>query len=169
MPTYDYVCRACEHRFEHFQSMSDPLLRKCPRCKRSKLERLIGAGAGILFKGSGFYETDYKRKSPPGDSKASGKSGDGESGGGPDKGSSQGDSKADSKGDNKGNGRSDGHRDAKSDAGGQGEGRRSGKSPDSSPSSKDAAGKPAPSGGAPSRDAPKSPPGGKAKPTRKET
>lgn len=65
MPTYDYVCRACEHRFEHFQSMQEPLLRKCPECGRLKLERLIGAGAGILFKGSGFYETDYKRKSPP--------------------------------------------------------------------------------------------------------
>ena len=65
MPTYDYVCRACEHRFEHFQSMQDPVLRKCPECGRLKLERLIGAGAGILFKGSGFYETDYKRKSPP--------------------------------------------------------------------------------------------------------
>ena len=67
MPTYDYVCRACEHRFEHFQSMQEPTLRKCPECGRLKLERLIGAGAGILFKGSGFYETDYKRKSPPAD------------------------------------------------------------------------------------------------------
>ena len=65
MPTYDYVCRACEHRFEHFQSLHEPTLRKCPECGRLKLERLIGAGAGILFKGSGFYETDYKRKSPP--------------------------------------------------------------------------------------------------------
>jgi len=65
MPTYDYVCRACEHRFEHFQSMQEPHLRKCPQCGKRRLERLIGAGAGILFKGSGFYETDYKRKSPP--------------------------------------------------------------------------------------------------------
>jgi len=65
VPTYDYVCRACEHRFEHFQSMQEPHLRKCPQCGKRRLERLIGAGAGILFKGSGFYETDYKRKSPP--------------------------------------------------------------------------------------------------------
>src|SRR6185436_15759896 len=61
MPTYDYVCRACEHRFEHFQSMQEPHLRKCPQCGKDRLERLIGSGAGILFKGSGFYETDYKR------------------------------------------------------------------------------------------------------------
>jgi len=66
MPTYDYVCRACGHRFEHYQSMQDPVLRKCPECGRLRLERLIGAGAGVLFKGSGFYETDYKRKSPAG-------------------------------------------------------------------------------------------------------
>jgi putative FmdB family regulatory protein len=65
MPTYDYVCRACEHRFEHFQSMQEARLRKCPECGKLRLERLIGAGAGILFKGSGFYETDYKRKAPP--------------------------------------------------------------------------------------------------------
>ena len=61
MPTYDYVCRACEHRFEHYASMTEPALLRCPKCGRDKLERLIGAGAGILFKGSGFYETDYKR------------------------------------------------------------------------------------------------------------
>jgi putative FmdB family regulatory protein len=61
MPTYDYVCRKCEHRFEQYQSMTEPKLVKCPQCGREALERLIGAGAGILFKGSGFYETDYKR------------------------------------------------------------------------------------------------------------
>ena len=76
MPTYDYVCRACEHRFEHFQSMQEPSLRKCPECGRPRLERLIGSGAGILFKGSGFYETDYKRKSGgPAASDGSGNSG----------------------------------------------------------------------------------------------
>ena len=75
MPTYDYVCRACEHRFEHFQSMQEPALRKCPECGRSQLERLIGSGAGILFKGSGFYETDYKRKSPPPSSDGAGSGG----------------------------------------------------------------------------------------------
>ncbi len=65
MPTYDYVCRACGHTFESFQSLSEGKLRKCPKCARLKLERLIGAGAGILFKGSGFYETDYKRADRP--------------------------------------------------------------------------------------------------------
>lgn len=61
MPTYEYECQACDHTFEEFQSMSDKPLRKCPVCKKLKLRRLIGSGAGIIFKGSGFYETDYKR------------------------------------------------------------------------------------------------------------
>jgi putative FmdB family regulatory protein len=61
MPTYDYVCEGCEHKFEHFQSMSSRRLRKCPDCGEPKLERLIGGGSGLIFKGSGFYETDYKR------------------------------------------------------------------------------------------------------------
>jgi len=61
MPTYDYACRACGHEFEAFQTMSADVLKKCPECGKSKLERLIGAGMGIMFKGSGFYETDYKR------------------------------------------------------------------------------------------------------------
>jgi len=60
MPTYDYRCKACGHAFEHFQSISSSLLRKCPECGKPKLERLIGAGAGLLFKGSGFYITDYR-------------------------------------------------------------------------------------------------------------
>ena len=60
MPTYDYRCEACEHEFEEFQSISAGALRKCPECKRLKLKRLIGGGAGFLFKGSGFYETDYR-------------------------------------------------------------------------------------------------------------
>ena len=66
MPTYDYVCDLCGHAFEHFQGMTEPLLRKCPSCGKSGLRRLIGAGAGVLFKGTGFYETDYKRKSASG-------------------------------------------------------------------------------------------------------
>lgn len=60
MPTYDYVCRACNHQFELFQSMNDPVKRKCPKCGKSRLERLIGTGAGVIFKGSGFYQTDYR-------------------------------------------------------------------------------------------------------------
>ena len=61
MPTYDYRCDACGHEMEVFQSMSDDRLTECPGCGGSTLRRLIGAGAGIIFKGSGFYETDYKR------------------------------------------------------------------------------------------------------------
>ncbi len=66
MPTYDYECRECGHEFEEFQSMTAGALRKCPSCGKLKLRRLIGAGAGIIFKGSGFYETDYKRRATPG-------------------------------------------------------------------------------------------------------
>jgi len=66
MPTYEYECAACRHRFEEFQAMSDRPLKKCPSCGKRRLMRLIGTGAGIIFKGSGFYETDYKRKSPAG-------------------------------------------------------------------------------------------------------
>ena len=65
MPTYEYECEACGHAFEEFQYMSDKSLRKCPKCSKMKLQRLIGSGAGIIFKGSGFYETDYKRKEQP--------------------------------------------------------------------------------------------------------
>jgi putative FmdB family regulatory protein len=65
MPTYDYRCDACRHEFDAFQSITDAALRKCPKCGKSKLRRLIGAGAGIIFKGSGFYETDYKRSRTP--------------------------------------------------------------------------------------------------------
>lgn len=61
MPTYDYACRFCEHSFEHFQGINEPLKRKCPQCGRMGLDRLFGTGIGVVFKGSGFYETDYKR------------------------------------------------------------------------------------------------------------
>lgn len=63
MPTYDYACQACGHEFEEFQSMSAKPLKKCPACGKAKLQRLIGTGAGIIFKGSGFYETDYRSES----------------------------------------------------------------------------------------------------------
>jgi putative FmdB family regulatory protein len=63
MPTYDYVCDACEHAFEEFQNFNDEVLSKCPRCGKKKLRRLFGSGAAILFKGSGFYETDYRSES----------------------------------------------------------------------------------------------------------
>jgi putative FmdB family regulatory protein len=60
MPTYEYVCNNCGYEFEQFQSMKAGPLRKCPACSKNKLKRLIGAGAGVIFKGSGFYETDYR-------------------------------------------------------------------------------------------------------------
>src|SRR5436190_21408120 len=63
MPTYEYQCDACEHNFDEFQSMSDEPLKKCPKCGKKKLRRLFGAGAAIIFKGSGFYQTDYRSES----------------------------------------------------------------------------------------------------------
>ncbi|QDV13337.1 Zinc ribbon domain protein [Rosistilla oblonga] len=63
MPTYDYECDACGHEFEHFQGINDPHLKKCPECKKLKLRRLFGTGAAVVFKGSGFYQTDYRSES----------------------------------------------------------------------------------------------------------
>ena len=63
MPTYDYVCDGCGHAFELFQSMTDSVKKTCPKCKKKKLRRLIGAGGAIVFKGSGFYKTDYRSES----------------------------------------------------------------------------------------------------------
>lgn len=62
MPTYEYQCGACAYRFEKFQSIVAPVKRKCPKCGKRKLSRLIGAGSGVIFKGSGFYQTDYRSK-----------------------------------------------------------------------------------------------------------
>jgi putative FmdB family regulatory protein len=63
MPTYDYECDACGHEFELFQSISEPVKRKCPDCGKPKLRRLFGTGAAVVFKGSGFYQTDYRSDS----------------------------------------------------------------------------------------------------------
>ncbi len=63
MPTYDYECDSCGHTFEEFQYISADVLTKCPECKKKKLRRLFGTGAAIMFKGSGFYETDYRSDS----------------------------------------------------------------------------------------------------------
>ena len=62
MPTYEYECQACGHEFEELQTMKDAKLTKCPKCHKNKLARLIGSGSGMIFKGTGFYETDYKKK-----------------------------------------------------------------------------------------------------------
>jgi putative FmdB family regulatory protein len=62
MPTYEYECQRCGHRFDRFQRITDDPLKQCPKC-RGKVRRLVGKGAGIIFKGSGFYQTDYRSSS----------------------------------------------------------------------------------------------------------
>ena len=75
MPTYDYECKKCGHTWEAFQSIKAEPLKKCPECKKAGAQRMIGPGAGILFKGSGFYLTDYRsdsyKKAAEADKKAS--------------------------------------------------------------------------------------------------
>jgi putative FmdB family regulatory protein len=86
MPTYEYKCDACGNAFEQFQSIMAAPIKKCPKCKKAKVRRLIGTGAGVIFKGSGFYHTDYrsegykaaaKSDSEGGATKADSKGGDG--------------------------------------------------------------------------------------------
>src|SRR5438067_11420433 len=93
MPTYDYACDACGHVWEEFQPMAAKPTKKCPKCGKAKAKRKIGAGAGIIFKGSGFYQTDYRsdsyKKSADADSKSQSGSG------------SKSESKSESKGDSK--------------------------------------------------------------------
>ena len=91
MPTYDYVCDGCGHAFELFQSMTDNVKKTCPKCKKPKLRRLIGAGGAIVFKGSGFYKTDYRSESYKKGAAA-------DSGGGEKKSDSGGGKKGESKG-----------------------------------------------------------------------
>lgn len=62
MPTYDYRCKSCGHEFEKFQNIAEEPVRKCPVCGKNSVIRLVGGGAGLLFRGSGFYITDYKKK-----------------------------------------------------------------------------------------------------------
>jgi len=63
MPTYEYICETCDSEFERFQSITARALRKCPDCGKFTLKRLVGTGSGIIFKGSGFYQTDYRSES----------------------------------------------------------------------------------------------------------
>lgn len=80
MPTYEYECDACDYAFEEFQSMSADPLKTCPECNKDALRRLIGGGAAIIFKGSGFYETDYRSESyKSGEKDATGGSSDSDS------------------------------------------------------------------------------------------
>ena len=62
MPTYDYICNDCEKMYEYFQSMSDVPMKECPECQKNSLRRVISGGTGLIFKGSGYYLTDYKNK-----------------------------------------------------------------------------------------------------------
>src|SRR6185312_5448165 len=75
MPTYDYACKACDHTWEEFQSITSEPTKKCPKCGKKKAERKIGPGAGLIFRGSGFYITDYRsegyKKAADADSKSS--------------------------------------------------------------------------------------------------
>jgi len=87
MPTYDYQCGACRHEWEMFQSMNDSPAKTCPKCKKRKAKRLLGLGAGLIFKGTGFYETDYKKKTGGEKKESSGESKSSDSSGS-DKGSS---------------------------------------------------------------------------------
>jgi len=77
MPTYDYKCEACGHAFEKFHSITASPIRKCPKCGKRKVKRLLGTGAGLIFKGSGFYITDYRSESY----KSGAKAAEGSSGG----------------------------------------------------------------------------------------
>jgi len=70
MPTYEYRCRKCGHKFSQFQKITEPALKNCPNCQgRNCVERLISGGSGLIFKGSGFYITDYKNKGSTGEKK----------------------------------------------------------------------------------------------------
>ncbi len=91
MPTYEYACASCGHQFEAFQSMTARPLRKCPQCQQRSLKRLVGTGAGVIFKGSGFYETDYNRSKEYKDAVAKENQGDGQKEGSEGSGQSQSD------------------------------------------------------------------------------
>jgi putative FmdB family regulatory protein len=102
MPTYEYKCDACGHAFEKFQSITSSPIKKCPKCGKSKVRRLIGTGSGMIFKGSGFYITDYRSESYQNAAKA-------------DKGESS-DSKSETKTDAKADGKTETKSESKSDA-----------------------------------------------------
>ena len=103
MPTYEYKCDACGHTFEKFQSITAAPIKKCPECGKSKVRRLIGTGAGMIFKGSGFYITDYRSESYQNAAKA-------------DKGESTGDTKSETKTDAKSDGKTETKSESKPDA-----------------------------------------------------
>ena len=98
MPTYDYQCANCGHKFEKFQSMSSPPVKKCPQCGENTVKRLIGIGAGVIFKGGGFYETDYRSDKYKADAKKESGGGESKSGDTPVK---QGEAKPETKAETK--------------------------------------------------------------------
>lgn len=114
MPTYEYVCPKCGHEFEQFQQMSDKPLRRCPECKKLGIKRLVGKGAGLIFKGTGFYITDYKKTAAPPESGSGG--GSEKSGGGSEGKSSEGKSGGEGKAGGEAKASSDS---GKSDSGGK--------------------------------------------------
>ena len=99
MPLYEYKCKKCGHRFEEIQQYSDKPIKRCPKCKKGTVEKLMSAPA-VMFKGSGWYVTDYGRKGSGGSSE-SGDKGSKDSGSGDDKGASKSESKSESKGESK--------------------------------------------------------------------
>lgn len=114
MPTYEYVCRACGHEFEEFQSIKADPIQVCPKCRKRRVERKIGIGAGVLFKGGGFYETDYRSdsytKSAEAEKKAREATSDAAAGSKPD---AKADAKSDAKADPKSSPKTDTKTDAK--------------------------------------------------------
>ncbi|MER3524624.1 MAG: FmdB family transcriptional regulator [Ignavibacteria bacterium] len=82
MPTYHYVCKHCNHELEELQAMNDPPLLRCPKCGTDGLARTVGTGAGLIFKGSGFYLTDYVKKTDSGSSSSTSKGGENKDGSG---------------------------------------------------------------------------------------
>jgi putative FmdB family regulatory protein len=101
MPTYEYICRACGHEFEEFHSIKADPISVCPKCRKKKVERKIGIGGAVIFKGGGFYETDYRSESYKSGADAEKKSRD---------------VKPEAKLEGKSEGKSDGKSDAKPDA-----------------------------------------------------
>jgi len=128
MPLYEYQCKKCKHRFEEIQQYSDPPIKRCPKCKKGQVEKLISAPA-VQFKGTGWYVTDYARKGSAGGASESGDKGD--SGGTDSKESGKSDGKSDAKTEGKSGRKSESKSESKSDS------QRDGKSGGKKPSSKD--------------------------------
>ena len=137
MPTYEYICRACGHEFEEFQSIKADPIAVCPKCRKRKVERKIGIGGAVIFKGGGFYETDYRSESYRSGEEAEKKSGEAKVESKADaKADARADAKVDAKADLRADARVDAKADAKADAT---QGTRTGSKPESKPDSAAAA------------------------------